>query len=294
MIRKVVITAAGLGTRLLPATKETPKEMLPIFVKNKDGQLYMKPLLQIIFEDLCNFGIREYVFISGRGKRSIEDHFTPDDSYIRMLRNIGKQEHANELESFYSLIRDSKIFWTFQPEPKGFGDAVSLAEPFVNKEEQFIIFAGDTYMISPDQDYLRRLVDVHEKYKPVATLFIFEVDDPRMYGVVTCEPLGNDAFRVKEVVEKPTEPKSKYAILPVYIFDPIIFKALKKITFGKGNEKQLTDGIQKLIDWGFEVCAVKLLPNEKRLDIGSVSNYAEALCLSGKEAEINFNDFEKV
>jgi UTP--glucose-1-phosphate uridylyltransferase len=124
MICKVVIPAAGLGTRLFPATKEQPKEMLPIFSKTANGDISVKPVVQMVFEQLHDAGLREFCYIVGRGKRSIEDHFTPDVDCVRTLVGMRKSGQASDLEGFYEKLRTSTIMWVNQPEPKGFGNAV--------------------------------------------------------------------------------------------------------------------------------------------------------------------------
>ena len=124
MVRKVIIPAAGLGTRLFPATKEQPKEMLPIFSKTEHGDMMVKPVVQLVFEQLHDAGLREFCYVVGRGKRGIEDHFTPDAECIRMLEEMGKNGQASDLESFYKKLETSTIMWVNQPEPKGFGNAV--------------------------------------------------------------------------------------------------------------------------------------------------------------------------
>jgi len=146
MLNKAIVPAAGLGTRLTPATKEQPKEMLPVFTKAANGQICLKPLVQMIYEHLYDFGLIEFCFIIGRGKRAIEDHFTQDYGYVNMLKDKGKDTSALDLESFYDKLEKSKIVWVNQPEPKGFGDAVLRAKPFVGDEE-FLVHAGDTYII---------------------------------------------------------------------------------------------------------------------------------------------------
>ena len=130
------------------------------------------------------------------------------------------------------------------------------------------------------------LVSVFESMNADAAFLTFAVENPRMYGVVEGEEIEEGVFKVKRVVEKPEEPPSSIAILPVYVFKPIIFRALEKIPRGKEGEKQLTDGIQELIEWGFSVYAVKLGDDERRLDIGTPEFYAEALYLSGKWAGV--------
>jgi len=285
MLRKAVITTAGEGTRMLPATKEQAKEMLPLFDRSVSGGVCVKPLLQIVFEQLYRFGIRDFCFITGRGKRSIEEHFTQDYAYLEYLRSKGKDDLAKELENFYKMLDNSNIFWKYQPKPEGFGAAVLLSESFV-QDEPFLVCAGDTYIQSPANNCFKMLVSVFESMNVDAAFLTFEVENPRMYGVVEGEEVEEGVFKVKRVVEKPEEPPSSIAILPVYVFKPIIFRALEKIPRGKGGEKQLTDGIQKLIEWGFSVYAVKLGDDERRLDIGTPEFYAEALYLSGKWAGV--------
>src|SRR5438445_8969448 len=127
LLKKVVIPAAGLGTRLLSVTKEQPKEMLPVFARGKNGNLCLKPIVQLVFEQLYQVGFREFCFIVGRGKRAIEDHFTPDFNYVSMLDSKAKHGPAADLESFYKMIEGSTVYWVNQPDPRGFGDAVLKA-----------------------------------------------------------------------------------------------------------------------------------------------------------------------
>ena len=286
MIKKAVITTAGEGTRILPVTKEQPKEMLPLFDKSVNGGACVKPLLQIVFERLHEFGIRNFCFITGRGKRSIEEHFTQDYAYLQSLRGRGKIELAGELGNFYQMLDESNIFWKYQPKPTGFGDAVLLSEPFV-QDEPFLVCAGDTYIQSSENSCFKRLTSTFEERDPEAIFLTFEVEEPKMYGVLEGEEIEEGVYEVKRVVEKPEKPISNLSILPVYIFRRNIFRALEKIPYGKGNEKQLTDGIQKLIEWGYKILAVKLDQNDKRLDIGNPEFYAEAIYLSGKWAGVS-------
>ena len=280
---RVIIPAAGMGTRLLPATKEQPKEMLPLFARASGGQVCLKPLLQLVFEQLYDIGFREFYFIIGREKRAIEDHFTPDSIYVEMLKRKKKNELAGELEKFYKKIEDSTIVWVNQPEPKGFGDAVLKAAEFAG-DEPVLVHAGDTYIISDRDRHLKTLMKTHEELEADATCVLQEVKDPRQYGVAEVEG-GNGSYKVKRVVEKPERPATNLAIMPLYIFRPIIFKALKETLPGKGGEIQLTDGIQKLIDWGQKVYAIKLNPKDIRLDIGTIETYWSALELSYRYAK---------
>lgn len=273
---KVVIPAAGLGTRLLPTTKEQPKEMLPIFSRAGDDSLCLKPLLQAVFEQLHGSGFREFCFVVGRGKRAIEDHFTPDHNNLEVLRMKGKDRSAEDLGSFYGKLRESVIVWVNQPEPLGFGDAVLSARPFVGKEE-FLVHAGDTYIISDDFIHIERLVDAYNKYGADAIFIVKKVKDPRQFGVVRCKKIDRRVYLVAEAVEKPDSPPTNLAIMPLYIFKPAIFEILRKIRPGIGGEVQLTDGIQEMISKGFKVLAVELGEDDLWLDIGTPSTYWEAL-----------------
>jgi UTP--glucose-1-phosphate uridylyltransferase len=274
--RKVIIPAAGLGTRLLPATKETPKEMLPIF-SVYNGKIVTKPLLQAVFEDLYSKGFREFCFVVGRGKRAIEEHFTPDFGFLDELRRRGKLFEAEMLEDFYGKIRSSRIVWINQLEPKGFGDAVLSAEPYIGGEP-FVVHAGDTLFLSDDN--WERLRQTFEDETLGAAFIVKEVEDPRIYGVVIPGEDTGGVVSVKGVIEKPEKPPSNLAVMPLYVFDPVILKALRVVKPGTRGEIELTDAIQKIIDWGFEVKAVKLRDNDKVLDIGTPETYREALMLS--------------
>jgi len=280
MIRKVVVPAAGLGTRLLPATKEMPKEMLPIFSAGSSGKICLKPTLQAVFEQLFEAGFREFCFIVGRGKRAIADHFASDNGFVKALRKDNKDELAEELEEFYGKVGASSIVFVNQPEPKGFGDAVLRAEPFIR--EDFLVHAGDTFIISSDHRYLTNLIKVHENFGADASFIVRKVENPRQYGVMEGNLGKDNVYTVRRVTEKPDKPLTNLAIMPIYIFNPVIFKALEVIQPGKGGEVQLTDGIQKLIDWGLKVVAIELEPDEISLDIGNPESCWEAMSLSYK------------
>jgi len=279
MIRKVVIPSAGLGTRLFPATKEQPKEMLPMFSRTTNGTIAVKPLLQMVFEQLHDTGFREFCFVVGRGKRSIEDHFTPDHNSVSMLEGMGKSGQATDLEGFYGKLKTSTILWVNQPEPKGFGSAVLMAQPFV-QNERCLVHAGDTYIISKDMEHIKRLISTYERLNADAAFIVQEIENPRQFGIIEAEETENGIYKVRAAIEKPEKPPTNLAIMPMYVFHPVIFKALEKTLPGKGGEIQLTDAIQKLIEWGLNVYAVKLNKNQIRLDIGSPETYWEALSLS--------------
>jgi UTP--glucose-1-phosphate uridylyltransferase len=269
-----VVPAAGLGTRLLPATKEQPKEMLPVFTRSSGG-VYLKPMLQLIFERLFDAGVRDFCFVIGRGKRAIEDHFTPDYGFLASMR--GKKAYP-ELEAFYRRLEEARILWVNQPEARGFGEAVLRASP-VCGGGSLIVHAGDTYLSSQGR-YLDGLFKVFGELGCEGVFPVEWMEDPRSKGVVEVDELGNRLYRVKRIVEKPVKPPSNLAVVPIYLFKPRIFEALKRLKPGVGGELQLTDAIQSLIEGGSEVYALGLDPREAVLDIGDPYTYWIALSKS--------------
>ena len=285
MVQKVIIPAAGLGTRLFPATKEQPKEMLPIFSKTDGGEMIVKPVVQLVFEQLYEAGMREFCYVVGKGKRGIEDHFTPDAECIRMLGEMGKNDQAQDLKGFYKKLETTTIMWVNQPQPKGFGNAVLMAQPFV-QNESCLVHAGDSCIISEKMDYAKNLVAAFDRLHADAAFLALEIDNPRQYGIVEGKEVEPGIIRVEAVVEKPEHPKTHIAIMAMYVFHPVIFKALEATKPGKNGEIQLTDAIQKLVDWGLKVYAIKLDKTYSHLDIGSPERYWEAL-------ELSYNQFCK-
>ncbi len=282
MVNKVIIPAAGLGTRLFPATKEQPKEMLPIFATGLHGEMNVKPVVQVVFEQIYEAGLREFCYVVGRGKRNIEDHFMPDLNCIRNLEGMGKNGQATDLEEFYRKLETSSIMWVNQPEPKGFGNAVLMAQPFVENED-CLVHAGDSCIISKNMDYIKRLQDVYNRLKADAAFIVLEIENPKQYGIVEGAEVERGVIKVQKVTEKPEKPKTNLAIIAMYMFRPTIFKALNETTPGQNGEIQLTDAIQKMVDWGQKVYAVKLDENYSHLDIGSPERYWDALELSYRQ-----------
>jgi UTP--glucose-1-phosphate uridylyltransferase len=276
LLKKAVIPAAGLGTRLLPITKEFPKEMLPIAALTKNGQLCLKPMLQAIFEQLYSAGFKEYAFIVGRGKRAIEDHFLPDEDFIQYLKNKNKEDLAQELQEFYNKINNSKILFINQPKPKGFGDAVARASMFTGNEE-FLMQAGDDLIISKNNNHLKKAIKTFKEYDADTLFLLEEVPDPRNYGVITGKKIKPSLFQATNIIEKPEKPPSNLAIVALYIFKPVIYKAISKVKPDKNGEIQLADALKQLIDWNCKVYGLKLNPNEKRVDIGTAKSYRAML-----------------
>ena len=266
---KVVITAAGKGTRLLPFTKEMPKEMMPIFSNTFTKKKVVLPLLQYVYEQLYSMSFRDYCFIVGREKRSIEDHFTPHETYLRGLST----DYKKVILEFYKKLEKSHLVWINQNRPLGFGDAVRRAERYVG-DEDFIVHAGDATILSNSEHPILRLIETAKKNPDAKVILLCKkVKDSKRYGVPTVEKISKDLFSVKEVIEKPDKPKSNFGILPLYYFRSDIFSSLKKIKKGKGNEFQLTDAIQNLIKEKQKVLAITLNKNEEEIDVGTVESY---------------------
>jgi len=272
---KVVIPAAGLGTRLLPVTKELPKEMLPIFIKNSNGKMEVKPTIQLIFEELLDFGCREFCFIVGRGKRALEDHFSTDYDFIRQLKEKNKNI-AQHIEEFYRKIDHSSIVYINQPKPMGFGDAVYRAKVFT-QNEPFIMHAGDDVIISHNNDHFKRLKKTFQDLDADAVFFVEEMEDPREYGVIQGDEISKNLYKIKDVFEKPENPPTNLASIALYMLKPIIYEALENVQPDINSEIQFADAIKILLDWNRKVYAIKINKNEKRIDIGNPEAYMKLL-----------------
>ena len=273
MVNVAVIAAAGKGTRLMPATKEQPKEMLPII-----SQGTVKPILHLIIEQLAASGINKMFLITGREKRAVEDHFIENYDFLEEFS--GKGDIQNMMKEYYELLSKINISYISQPRPEGFGAAAQLAETHFGNSESFFLTSGDSIVFSLKKghstNFINRLTEAHKKHDADATLAFFKTEDVSKYGVIIGEEMQDGVVKVSRVVEKPKEPISNLAIVGKYVFKPIIFHALKKIGLGVGQEKQLTDAIQWLIEKGFKVVAIPLEKDEVYLDIGNPQTYLEA------------------
>jgi len=277
-VKQAVITVAGRATRLLPATKEQPKSMLPLFALGSEGQLSTTPILQKIFEELFDSGIREFCFIVGKEKRAVQDHFNPDREYITYLNGHGRSVQAQELEEFYRKVNESFLIWVNQPEPKGFGDAILHATGLIGSDP-FVVQAGDTVIVSDSgvAAVIERLLRTHSEKKARATLTLKEVRDARRFGVAEVKDNKDGTFRVTHVVEKPEHPATNLSIQALYVFNSDLMEVLTDIAPGRGGEIQLTDGIQRMIEMGDTVQAIKMGPHDHVLDIGTPETYWDAL-----------------
>lgn len=236
-IRKAVFPAAGLGTRFLPATKAQPKEMLPIVDK---------PIIQYAVEEAVQSGIEEIIIVTGRGKRSIEDHFDVSFELEYFLDRKGDGEMLQEVRGITEM---ATVYYIRQKEPLGLGHAVLVAKPLVGNEPFAVILSDD--LIDSDAPCLRQLIDVYERYK-CSVLAVENV--PRelttSYGIITPKSIDDRLHQALAVVEKPQpdQAPSTLGIVGRYILTPEIFDILEQTPAGRGGELQLTDGIQRLID----------------------------------------------
>jgi len=273
---KCVLTVAGMGTRLLPLTKELPKEMLPIYSRTRSDELVLKPILQVIFESLYDYKIRDFCFVVGKTKHAVESHFTPDPDLINFLKKEKKKKLFVMLKDYFSKLEQSNIVFTYQPKPIGFGDAIEKGKKFVGNDF-FLLHAGDDIVISKNNDHLKRLETSFVKYNAEIACLIEEVEDPRNYGVVSGNILEKGILNVKVMQEKPKKPKSKYAIVAIYLFKPSIFEYLKQAKNQSESEKQLAEAFNIALKKGKRVIGVILKKNEHRIDIGTPETYAKVL-----------------
>jgi UTP--glucose-1-phosphate uridylyltransferase len=266
-INIAVVPVAGLGTRLLPATKSQPKEMLPV------GR---KPVVQYVVEELARVGMQRILFITGPGKASIENHFDLNAELVQVLRENGKEDLLAEL-SFERA--PTQYFYTRQRQQLGLGHAVSCAEPFIG-HQPFAVALGDSIIgLNAQSDVLGRMTECFVKNKAEAVIAFMEVPRERVpfYGVARPRSDG-DYFELEDVVEKPSaaEAPSNLVIAARYVFAPSIFEALGQIQPGAGGEYQLTDAIRRIIQDGGKVYGVRLRADERRYDVGNFDSYFQA------------------
>lgn len=234
-ITKAIFPAAGLGTRFLPATKASPKEMMP---------LVDKPLIQYVVEEAVASGIEEIVLITGRGKRSIEDHFDVAFELEEDLKAKGKHKLLDEVQRIANLVT---FCYIRQKKALGLGHAVLTAKRVIG-DEPFAVLLGDD-IIDAEVPALKQMMEVHKRY-PTTILAIQKVpkSQTHQYGIIDAKKIEDGVYLVKDLVEKPlpADAPSNLAIIGRYILTPEIFPALEQTKPGKGGEIQLTDGLKLL------------------------------------------------
>ncbi|WP_462411644.1 UTP--glucose-1-phosphate uridylyltransferase GalU [Neobacillus sp. Marseille-QA0830] len=262
-IKKAVIPVGGLGTRFLPATKAQPKEMLPIVDK---------PAVQYLVEEAVASGIESIIFITGRNKKSIEDHFDKSVELEQMLEEKQKWDVLREVQQISSL---ANIHYIRQQQPLGLGHAVLCAEQFIG-EEPFAVLLGDDIMIS-EQPALKQMIDAyqHTKQSVIGVKKVAQADVSK-YGIINPDSKFGRVHSVKDLVEKPSiqQAPSDIAVMGRYILNPTIFSYLKTIERGIGNELQLTDALRLLCEKE-NLFALEL--EGKRYDIGDKAGYLQAM-----------------
>ena len=262
-IRKAIIPAAGLGTRFLPATKAQPKEMLPIVDK---------PTLQYIIEECVASGIEEILIITGRNKKSIEDHFDKSIELEMELEKSGKKEMLEMVRNISDMVN---IHFIRQKEPRGLGHAILCAKTFVGNEP-FAVLLGDDVVYNDTKPCLKQLIDCYSEYKTsILGVQTVAKENVEKYGIVDGIHIEDRVYKVKNLIEKPSieESPSNVAILGRYIITPKIFEILENTAPGKGNEIQLTDALLKLIE---EEVMYAYNFEGKRYDVGDKLGFLQA------------------
>lgn len=232
-IRKAVLPVAGLGTRVLPATKVIPKEMLP---------LVDKPTLQYIVEEAVAAGVEEIIFVTSRSKRSIEDHFDSFPELEEVLERKGKRKELEEIRRLQAMATYASVR---QSEPLGLGHAILCAKDLVG-DEPFITMLGDN-LVAPETPCLPRLIEVYEQYQgSVLSLVPLPPEVVPTYGIASVEEVGSNVLKVAHVVEKPSleEAPSDLGVFGRYVLTPDIFGLLERTAPGSGGEIQVTDAIE--------------------------------------------------
>jgi UTP--glucose-1-phosphate uridylyltransferase len=232
-IRKAVLPVAGLGTRVLPATKVIPKEMLP---------LVDKPTLQYIVEEAVAAGVEEIIFVTSRSKRSIEDHFDSFPELEEVLERKGKRKELEEIRHLRTMATYTSVR---QSGPLGLGHAILCAKDLVG-DEPFIAMLGDN-LVAPETPCLPRLIEVYEQYQgSVLALVPLPPEVVPTYGIASVEEVGSNVLKVAHVVEKPSleEAPSDLGVFGRYVLTPAIFELLERTTPGRGGEIQVTDAIE--------------------------------------------------
>ena len=282
MIKKVVIPAAGLGTRFLPATKAQPKEMLPIVDK---------PTIQYIVEEAIGSGVESILIITGRNKRAIEDHFDRSLELEIELEKSGKQEMLKLVREIGGMVN---LHFIRQKTPRGLGDAILCANDFVGNEP-FGVLLGDDIVVSK-KPALKQLFEIYEKYdRTVVGIQEVPHSDVSKYGIIAPSEIIDGTIKVASMVEKPSVDlaPSNLAIMGRYVLSPAIFDALEKQQEGKDGEIQLTDAIEQLAKsegvyaFNFE---------GKRYDVGNKMGYLMATCefaLANPELHDQFSQYIK-
>ncbi len=263
MINKCLFPVAGYGTRFLPATKAMPKEMLPILDK---------PLVQYAVEEAAEAGLRDIGFVTGRGKRAIEDHFDVSYELEHQIAGTGKEK---SLEGIRALIDACTFSYTRQVNMQGLGDAILKGEAVVG-DEPFGVVLADDLCIGSSKGVLAQMVGLYNQYRcSIVAIEEVPADQTSSYGVIDGEKISDTLVRVTNMVEKPApeDAPSNLAIIGRYILTPDIFDILRNTAPGKNGEVQITDALMQQAHSG---CVMAYKFDGRRFDCGSVAGYVEA------------------
>lgn len=285
-IRKVVIPAAGFGTRFLPQTKAMPKEMLPIVDK---------PVIQYVVEEAVASGIKDIIVVTGSLKRAIEDHFdVPNQDLIKNLRDGGKEQLLEETKRISEM---ANFIYIRQKGQYGNGTPVLSAEPVIDNEF-FAVMWGDEFIYS-NPPRLAQMIAVHEKYggAVISGVRIKNKEDLKRYGIAKVQPIEGNVYKIEHIVEKPNpeDAPSDLATHGAYILPPEIFDILRKQEPGTGGEIYLPEAIDELIKTGYPVYACEI-ENGKYYDTGNKLEYMKTvveLALQHGDIKDSFRSFLK-
>ena len=278
-IKKAVIPAAGLGTRFLPATKAQPKEMLPVVDK---------PAIQYVVEEATRVGLRDILIITGRGKRTLEDHFDRSIELESYLEHAGKHDVLKEVQEISEM---ASIHYIRQRDPRGLGAAVAVAEQHV-AGEPFAVLLGDD-IVAETQPLLQRMIDLYDRYgRSVVAVQEVRREEISLYGAIEPEFVEDGLARVVNIVEKPPpeEAPSNLAVIGRYILTPEIFDALRETPPDAGGEVQLTDAIRLLAQ---EQAVYAFTYEGSRYDIGKKLDYLKATVELAAEREDLGKEFKQ-
>lgn len=281
-IKKAIIPVAGFGTRFLPATKAQPKEMLPIVDK---------PIIQYLVEEAVAAGIEEIVFVTGRGKRAIEDHF---DSSFELEHNLVEKNKLDRLQAIYNISNMAKFSFVRQPKPLGDGDALLRARHLIGNEPCAVLFGDD--IVDSEKPCIGQLMDIFYKYEsPVLALMPVPREEVSSFGVVDGVKVNGRIYAIKNLVEKPKmeEAPSNLIIVGKYVITPAVFDELEKVVPGKDGEIRLADALSGMLAkkavYGYEF-------EGQRYDCGSKLGFLEATvdyALKHPEVKDAFREFLK-
>ncbi len=263
MIHKCLFPVAGYGTRFLPATKSSPKEMLPVV---------NKPLIEYAVQEAVDAGLTRIGFVTGRGKRAIEDHFDKNYELEDQIRGTGKEDL---IQPTRDLIQACEFSYTRQKEMKGLGHAILTGETLIG-DESFAVVLADDLCITEGDGVLTQMVNLFRQFR-CSVIAVEEVPDNHIhqYGVVAGEPLKDGVYRITDMIEKPSleEAPSSLGIIGRYILTSDIFDILRETPLGKNGELQITDALKRQAQDG---CVLAFRFKGRRFDCGSIDGFVDA------------------